>query len=423
MPKGISPLVATVLVILISAVGVSVVVLVGAPILDRVSDSNTINEAQSNMRILDDLIRQAASESPGIVRTVQISLSGGLLKINTESGTLDYDYSLKSSLLPKGTFKKDGNLLTIVGGTASASQNSTNLKIENEILEIVFDRTGNNTNFAGINTSSVIRTITLKNTNATIIPNDTSIILQSLRNTSWGLGYSELVREGSVLARSEVRVHVRSNLTNHEYDVFYTLPGSSDFFLINVKNVSTANTTTSVFTYKIGATGRTSDKITIGANETTFTNSTLPAPTCYSKSSLSSLFMCSYDNSEFASSKASSLMYTGDPSVFSSMCNDAVTDSYTFNLSVTGPVKALFAFTNGVCTDIGNRTNILKRQNIPSGSFGIFDLRGTTNLQLLLQYERIRLSGDVISPSGTYRVCVKNIGQDGGIVLVNVTAC
>ncbi len=273
MQKGISPVIAMVLVILVSVVSITIVLTVALPLIDKFNDASYINAAQTNMGIIDNLIREVASEGFGIVKSALISSSAGVYRTNEESESFEYDLDLKSDILRKGTFMKEGNLVTIIAGTASASQNTTHLKIENEILEVVFDRNGNRTSFDGVNTSSIVRTMRLKDSSTTLVPTDTSVIIEGYRNSSWGLGYSELVEEGISLQRAEVRAHLRSNLTNHEYDVFYTLSGSSDFLSINVRNVSSTNKTTFVFTYRLGSSGSDSDTIRVGeVNETTFTN-------------------------------------------------------------------------------------------------------------------------------------------------------
>lgn len=273
MPKGISSLISAVMVILISVVGIAVVLSIGLPLIDRFGDAALVGEANRNILALDNLIREAASESVGVVKGAQLDVNGGVYRVNTEAGSLDFDTVLKSDIISKGTFRKEGNLRTSVVGSASATQNSTHLKIANEILEVVFNRTGNSTSFDGINTSSIIRSIVLKDSSTTLVPIDTSITVGGVRNSSWGLGYSGLVREGEVLPQAEVRAHVRSNLTNTEYDVFYSLPASSDFMLVSVRNVTSTNKTAITLTYKLGSTGSGGDVIKIGnVNETTFTS-------------------------------------------------------------------------------------------------------------------------------------------------------
>lgn len=260
--KGVSPLLSTVLVILISVAAISAVLLVGGPSINRARESAIIGEAYQNMRTINNFITEVASENPGSLRKVPIKVTEGTYRVISTSGSFEYDLGLTSDILPLGSIKKEGNLQTIVGGSAKASQNSTYLILENEILEIVFYRNGSETNFDSINTSTLIRTIKLKDSGFTLRPNDTGIVIGNYSNSSWGIGYSKLVSESTQLAKAEVLAHVRSNLTNHEYEVLYTLPASADFLIINIKNVSN-NQTTVNFIYHLGN-NATSDVIRMG---------------------------------------------------------------------------------------------------------------------------------------------------------------
>ncbi|MBI4894662.1 MAG: hypothetical protein HY833_02925 [Candidatus Aenigmarchaeota archaeon] len=249
--KGASALVSAVLVMLISVVAVSVVIAIGLPALDRAGESNAVSEAQRNMLILDGAVRQTASEGAGIVKEARLSITGGSYRANPEAGTLEYDLVLESDLFPSGVFRRDGSLSTSVSGSASASQNSTHLIIENGVLEAVFPKIGSETSFAAINTSDMVRTIRFKDGSAAIAPNDTSIKIGNLTSTSWGTGYTKVAREGSALPKADVLAHVRSS-QGAEYEVLYSLRGSADFLTIDVLNTS-MNETTMSYAYKIGS--------------------------------------------------------------------------------------------------------------------------------------------------------------------------
>ena len=99
------------------------------------------------------------------------------------------------------------------------------------------------------------------------------MIIGGYSNSSFGLGYSKLDREGSDLPKAAAVAHVKSNLTNTEYDVVYALPASSDFLLVNVRNVSSSNQTTVAYSYKLGSTANNNDIIRIGdISENVFSN-------------------------------------------------------------------------------------------------------------------------------------------------------
>lgn len=428
--KGVSAIIATVLIILFSVAAISIVLMVGTPAINRARDSGIVNEAYQNMRVVDNLIRTVSSEGPGSLRTAQIKSVGGTYRISPVAGTFDYELELSSDLFPRGTFKKEGNLQTIVGGGAKASQNSTHLILENEILEIVFYRNGSESNFDSINTSTLIRTITIKDSSFVIKPNDTGIMIENYTNTSWGIGYSKLVSESTQLAKAEVLAHVRSNFTGVEYEVLYTLPASADFLIMTVRN-TTGNLTTVTLRYELGT--NTSDILKLPNNETTFapngivySGKTSPPSSCYTSADTSDFYLCSYDNIEYtANPKAVALIYSGPDDKLIKFCNNEYnnTREYYFNMSASGQLRTVIPVTNGICTDIGNKTYIVRNQEIPSTSFGSYVLKGSNLFHLSLVYDKIKIAGEGRFTTGTHRVCIKKIGQEAGRAIVNVTAC
>lgn len=267
--KGISSVISFVIIILLTVTAIGIVLGVGLPILDQARETGVLNEANQNMRIIDNLIRQVASEGTGTLKSVTLSVTDGVYRIDSDSNSLDFELTMKSNAIPRGTFTEEGNLVTSVGGSAKAIQNSSKLIIENEILEIVFSRIGNVSSFDGINTSTILNTIRSKaQATTTTKPNNAGIKIQNIANTSWGLGYTKLAFEGEDLAEASILAHVRSNTSGVEYDVLYTLPASSDFFVIEVRN-TTSNQTTLTYNYRLG--DSTTDKIKIGdASETQF---------------------------------------------------------------------------------------------------------------------------------------------------------
>ena len=424
--KGVSPLIAFALVIMITLTAVGIVLTFGLNIINRARDQGVISEATENTAVLDNLIQQVASGGAGSLNSGQIHVSDGAYRVDPDSNELEFSYVLKSDVLQPGAAKKSGAIYTqVLGSVASATQNSTHLILQNEILQVVLPKIGNKTSFTGINTSNILSTVTLRNISVTVMPNDTSIIVGNVTNTTWGLGYSEIVREGDFLTRAEALVHVKSNLTGTEYDVLYSLPASSDFLIVTVTNVST-NQTTMNLAYRLGSVG-TNDVIRIDdVNETTYQSSPLSPPrACYTAINLTTFYECSYDSSEFTTSVSLSLIYASDKNNFNQFCFDSYgSNDHKFNVtSTSGNLKAVLPFTETVCTTIGNQTSVVQSQKLPSGPFTSYSLQGTPTFSILLKYEKIKLAGNFRAGSGTYRFCAQKVGQDGTSAVINVTKC
>jgi len=238
--KGISPILATMLIILMTTVGVTLALTIVLPAINRAQESSVINEGMENMKIMDNVIREVASEGTGTFRTVQLKVSGGEYKINGKSNNIEFTYPTTSGIFTADSYMKEGNLILSAGANAKASEydlnndGTTELVLENEILRVGIVRNGTSTSYATMNTSGIIKLINIKDNSMNVTPVDSSIVLDDIPSTSYGNGYSELVRSGDNLPKAEVLVHV--NTTYAVYDVIYTLQSGTDFLIIKIQN-------------------------------------------------------------------------------------------------------------------------------------------------------------------------------------------
>ncbi len=102
MNKGISPFLATSLIILFSIMTVGIVTTTVKPVLDRTKDTATTNEGFQNLELIDDTILEVASEEKGSRRTISIKMSDGDLYFDPWLEYLNYTYKLNSNLAISG---------------------------------------------------------------------------------------------------------------------------------------------------------------------------------------------------------------------------------------------------------------------------------------------------------------------------------
>jgi|GEM_PF-6756978 hypothetical protein len=119
MKKGISTLISFVLLLLISIVAIYLVLNIIKPTVEMVFESAAMNEADQNMQLLDNLIREVASEGTGSLRSVLIKVSDGDYRLlNTSgnfTGAFQFKIDLKHSPFEAPMFKKIGNLKYTAG--------------------------------------------------------------------------------------------------------------------------------------------------------------------------------------------------------------------------------------------------------------------------------------------------------------------
>lgn len=149
MKKGISPFISAVLLVMISISAIYLALSVIKPTIDRAYESADMNEADQNLQILDNSIREVASEGTGSMRNVLLKVSEGDYRvINTSGyfiGAVQYMIDLKYSPFYTQTIKKVGNVKYSVGFSQIGLVNYWKLDEGNG--NAVVDSGGNNYGF------------------------------------------------------------------------------------------------------------------------------------------------------------------------------------------------------------------------------------------------------------------------------------
>jgi len=240
LKKGISPLLSTIIIILLIVTAITLVLTIGTPAINRARESAIINEAIQNMRVLDNSIREVASEGLNSKRTMQLKVTDGVYSVKEKTDSINFEYKIKYGTIELGTFIKENNLIITSGASAKASEYDLDndgfkdLVLENEILRVAILKVGSKDNYDLIDTNELIKIINFKETNVNVTPSDSSIVLDDFEESSYGNGYSELVKQGDNLAKAEALVHMNTTFVN--YDILYTLQSGADFLIVKIIN-------------------------------------------------------------------------------------------------------------------------------------------------------------------------------------------
>ena len=152
MQKGISTLIGTVFVVLISVVSISVVLTIGLPAIETAEESFSINQAQDLMILFDNTIKQTASEGTGVSKKLNVNIREGTFRIDNVANALSYTVILENDLLPESNFT-DGIIEKNISLTMSEKHLEMKIKYERIILNgdiktskgpnaICFEKTG-----------------------------------------------------------------------------------------------------------------------------------------------------------------------------------------------------------------------------------------------------------------------------------------
>jgi len=238
--KAVSTLISTAFIVLMTIMAMALTLTIGMPAINKAKEASVINEALQNMKVIDNTIREVASEGAGSLRSPQIKVSGGEYRVNQKANSLDFTYTIKYGLFEPGTFVKDGNLLLMSGVNAKAStydldnDGSNELVLENEILRVGLLSNGTSSSQVSINTSGIIKLLNIKESGANVTLTDSSVTLDDFADSSSGTGYTELVIPGDHLSKAEAVVHMST--TTMTYDIVYTLQSGADFLIIKIQN-------------------------------------------------------------------------------------------------------------------------------------------------------------------------------------------
>ncbi|MCS7105895.1 MAG: hypothetical protein NZ942_01080 [Candidatus Aenigmarchaeota archaeon] len=240
MLKGVSPLIAYVMVIMIMVSGITLVLFLGMPVIERARESFIINEAWENLRLLSKSIEEVSKEGLGSLRSILIKVTDGEYRINKESNSIEFYYSPKSYAL-EPAFIKENDITMILGGNAVAKEydldgdGEKEIVLENEFLKVGIQKKGSRENYEFINTSKLIKVINFKLSNTNLIPSDTSFFIDDKKDSSYGNGYSEALNIGKNSGKAEAIVYLNTSYAS--YKILYTLYSGADFLIVKILNV------------------------------------------------------------------------------------------------------------------------------------------------------------------------------------------
>src|SRR3989338_2277898 len=96
--KGISAFLAASLLIMFGMVALTLTITIVQPALERAQDSAIVNEALSNMRLMDNTVKEIAAEEKGAKRTLNIKSSDGLYEVDSRLDYINFTYDMRQDL-------------------------------------------------------------------------------------------------------------------------------------------------------------------------------------------------------------------------------------------------------------------------------------------------------------------------------------
>jgi len=104
--KALSPFISMALVILIGIVALTLGLTILSPALNKAKDSAVINEAFNNLEIIDNTIREVASEAEDSKRTINLKVTEGTYRVDSTNDLINFTYKMKEGLEISGQRNK-----------------------------------------------------------------------------------------------------------------------------------------------------------------------------------------------------------------------------------------------------------------------------------------------------------------------------
>ncbi|MCX6821126.1 MAG: LamG domain-containing protein [Candidatus Aenigmarchaeota archaeon] len=101
--KAVSPLIATVLVTLLTVVALGLTLTVVTPTFNRARDTAVINDEFNTLATVDAAVKEVASEPDGSRRVVPITITDGMMRTDTTNDWMYFEYTPTEALDLSGT--------------------------------------------------------------------------------------------------------------------------------------------------------------------------------------------------------------------------------------------------------------------------------------------------------------------------------
>jgi nucleoid DNA-binding protein len=210
-----------------------------SPLIDEGVSVNQLNKAKQLASVLDSVIKELSVEAAGAKRVVRVAADFGTFEVNGKEDRFKFRLASQQQIYEPGTIVREANYFIVAGPSMKAYESdvnndgTTDLVLENDAVVFAVRKLGNSTGWVSINTTNIISMIRNKRSSVNITPLS-GIFIGEAANTSYGVGFTELTRNG-LLQESAIRVLVNSS--SARYEALFTLRSAQDFVELEVKNI------------------------------------------------------------------------------------------------------------------------------------------------------------------------------------------
>jgi len=230
---------ALLVVIVILAIGIVSAIII--PLVNNMIVSSEIQGAESEIKSIDNVIRNVIREGAGVARAFSFS---GPYKIDVfpEEDAIQFRRDIDINLFEYFSRSIAKNMAYIAGADVSCyeqdadSNGTTDLVLENTYVKFAFQKVPKASPLSSIDTKNNVVLMQEKTYNTIIYPSNSSVVINDNVTTSFGTGYSEILRSGLNVPECTVHFYINSG-EGTDYDIYYKLYAGADFLVIDVRNI------------------------------------------------------------------------------------------------------------------------------------------------------------------------------------------
>ena len=228
--------ISAVLYILIISTAIILILKVGVPLIDKMKDKSSFSKAKETMLALDKTIQEVALEGEGSQRIIPLNIDNG--KIIIANNEIVWEMKTKSDIMDSHTSLNYGDLKVTSNANVKTWETNSSYymqtTIDDDIFRVKITKIGNKTDYASINTSSVIDEIFYDGNN---VNNTFAFSVNGDSTSETGNGYTYMTPSGNNTNLGSAKVIAHINSSSFEYDIHFTLESYSDFLIIELKDV------------------------------------------------------------------------------------------------------------------------------------------------------------------------------------------
>lgn len=229
--------VSAVLYILIIMSAIILVIKIGVPMIEKMSDKSSFSNSKSTMLSIDKTINEVANEGEGSQRVIPVDIKDG--KISIKNNEISWEIKTKNDIMESRSDQNFGNLkISSNSNVKTFETNSSYIMettIEGDVFNVSMKKIGSESNYSNFNTSELIEGIWY---NGEKLNGTFSFTINGDVSTETGNGYTIMVPSGNNTNLGKASVVAHINSSEKEYELEFTLESFGDFLSVEIKDIN-----------------------------------------------------------------------------------------------------------------------------------------------------------------------------------------